>query len=116
MERGIIPCFIRKGDIFDYGRFQDKQTNAHRAMKDKLHQRYIQITGKHDFDNIIEPMIRHGINKSKLSEFVKICGYIGAIDSNSQIPSQIVIFDPKNIRSIFAKFDPKKIDSENIMS
>jgi len=43
-------------------------------------------------------------------------GYIGAKDEYSQIPGQVVVFDPANIRSKFAAFDPAKRGSANLLA
>ena len=37
-------------------------------------------------------------------------------ETSSYSPYSYITFDPANIRSIFAKFDPTKVKSENILS
>jgi len=42
-------------------------------------------------------------------------GYIGAVNPQSQIRGQIVVFDPRNIRTPWARFNPKKWDSPDLL-
>tara|TARA_R110000851_G_scaffold125979_1_gene257098 strand:- start:458 stop:2116 length:1659 start_codon:yes stop_codon:yes gene_type:complete len=49
------------------------------------------------------------------TEMMQSKGYDGFIDESSK-NGEIVIFDPKNIRSTNAEFDPTKADSSNLLS
>ncbi len=42
-------------------------------------------------------------------------GYVGAVNRNSQVPGQIVVFDPRNIRSPWARFNPAKSESPDLL-
>jgi len=56
---------------------------------------------------------------SEYSDALMAKGYDGVkktYSSRDNPSSEIVIFDPKNIRSIFAKFDPSKKDSANLLA
>ncbi|MBV5330883.1 hypothetical protein JZU69_00315, partial [bacterium] len=55
------------------------------------------------------------IKRGELNAWLARAGYIGATNKNSQVPDQVVVFDPKNIRSPSAKFNPKKADSANLL-
>jgi len=50
-----------------------------------------------------------------LNTWLNHAGYIGAKNDNSQIPGQVVVFQPKNLRSPWAKFNPKKAESANLL-
>ncbi len=42
-------------------------------------------------------------------------GYLGAFNRNSQVPGQIVVFDPRNIRSPWARFNPARSESPDLL-
>lgn len=108
----MIPCYIRSGDVFDYSKLMDNQTNSQKKMVNELQRRYIgdpkYLKNRLDFC--------FNYRQSNLSDILRDSGYIGAINPHSQFPSQIVIFDPNNIRSIFAKFNPAKSESDNLLA
>ena len=47
---------------------------------------------------------------------IKKAGYAGARSKNSQVPNQVVTFDPKNVRSRFAAFDPMRRNESDILA
>jgi len=52
-----------------------------------------------------------GKGAEELTKQAKKAGYDGI-----KVGDETVIFDPKNIRSVDAKFDPKKINSSNLLA
>jgi hypothetical protein len=126
----IMPLRIRKGDYFDLNRFVDY--SAHKGIFQELANRVAA------FDPLPKPWGWPGTPRMSAKEiaadmydrwqssndrarttnyFLRAAGYIGAYDRDSQFGErQIVIFDPKNIRSVHAKYDPKKLDSDDLLA
>lgn len=63
-----------------------------------------------------EDLLRDRIRDIGTAGAIKKAGYLGARSQNSQVPNQVVTFDPRNIRSRFAAFDPMKRDSSDILA
>jgi hypothetical protein len=127
----VVEAYIKKGDMFDLSVMRDTgQMIGGRAEKKAAAYREIAQRIKDRADTITEPLIRDWANQplGELAEHIKEAtrythnlnfwldkaGYVGATDRFSQYPNQAVVFDPKNIRSVDAKFNPKKLDSANI--
>ena len=127
----VINAYLKKGDMFDLSIMRDTgQTVGGRTEKKAAAYREIARRVKDRTDAITDPLILEWANQplQDLADHIKKssgqtddlnfwldkAGYIGATDSFSQYPNQAVVFDPKNIRSVDAKFDPKKADSRNI--
>ena len=114
----IIPAYAKKGDYFDFGRFRDTQTNARANMVDEAVQRFIEHNNlgyKPGDEPMVRDMFQHALaTRGDINGLLKQAGYVGGFDKYSQMPDQTVIFDPKNVRSKFATFDPEKKDSADI--
>ena len=61
------------------------------------------------------PFSRDGINREELRDLIKRLGYSGARISDES-GEATAVFDPKNIRSRFADFDPSKADSADLLA
>jgi len=53
-----------------------------------------------------------GISREKLME----AGHDGIILELDGVPSEVVVFDPANVRSRFAAFDPARSSSGNLLA
>lgn len=49
------------------------------------------------------------------SAVAKKAGYKAVQSYDSQVPGQVMVFDPRNVRSPFASFHPDKFDSPNLL-
>lgn len=45
----------------------------------------------------------------------KKAGYKAVQSFDSQVPGQVMVFDPRHVRSTFAKFNPERVDSTNLL-
>jgi hypothetical protein len=137
----IIPAYLKQGDIFDLGAKRDltalaKRLKAMNPVTDAERQaKQIRATKRvtewtPEESRIINDAsmdlwrtwllesdadLAKQIGRGDLNVWLARAGYIGAKNANSQIPGQVVVFDAKNIRSPWAKFNPKKADSANIL-
>ena len=55
--------------------------------------------------------VRTDLGASNLTEAAKSAGYDGIVYAD-----ETIVFDPKNIRSVDAEFDPEKTDSKNLLA
>ena len=104
--------------IFSYGGMPDKKTAIKNLKNEIIDQtRYDSELRKlyPDTENILYDLsqyIRFGYKGAdELTKQVKKAGYDGI-----RVGDETVIFDPKNIRSVEAKFDPKKSSSPNLLA
>jgi ribosomal protein S18 acetylase RimI-like enzyme len=51
-----------------------------------------------------------------LNAWLDRAGYIGAVNPNSQVPDQVVVFRPENIRSPWGRFDPARANSADMLA
>jgi hypothetical protein len=63
-----------------------------------------------------EDLLRDQIRAMGVDNAIKKAGYAGAKSKKSQVPNQVVTFDPRNIRSRFAAFDPMRRDSSDLLA
>lgn len=123
----ILACFIKRGKLYDYSKLRpckqtaDRTRNAEIERIHAYHTKYMNdhfampgVKSGYDLEDFIEFMRGRGVGD--FNRFLAHAGYIGAVDHYSQIPDQVVVFDPTNIRSIKAKFDPAFAESDNINS
>lgn len=103
----VYPVFIRNGPIWRWDSFM-YHTPKNRMMLDAI-KRYIALTGSSEEDayKMIHTKLSAGVDRGA-NTFLKSLGYIGAMDDDSAHTSQIVVFDSKNIRSIFGAFQKSK--------
>lgn len=97
----IHHCYIRRGDIFDHSA---KLTDE---IRHRLHDGHSRMMidkygpeGAYDYEDFNRSILKmeNTISGWRLpSKFLIWAGYIGAMDPYSQITSQIVIFEPKNV-------------------
>ena len=122
----VIRTYLKRGDLFDYGKPVDylalaRRLKAHNAALSTdesmtAPNEALWRTWLNESDKELAGHLKSFAPKGDLNTWLDRAGYIGAVDANSQIPDQVVVFDPKNIRSVDAKFDPAKADSANIMA
>ncbi|WP_295681365.1 hypothetical protein, partial [uncultured Nevskia sp.] len=116
----IIPVYVRQGDLFNYGRFRDKQTPAIREMVlNEAIDRFV-ANNKRGYTaedrDLVVGMFRDALSRTgDINGFLMQAGYVGAVDKYSQMPDQLVIFDPANVRSINAAFDPLRDGKPDLM-
>jgi len=137
----MIPVYLKKGDIFDLGAKRDLLALARRIkamnpvtdverqakqIRDEKHvtewtpeeSRIVNDASMELWRSWLlesDADLAENISRGDLNVWLARAGYIGAKNSNSQIPGQVVVFDAKNIRSPWAKFNPKKADSANLL-
>jgi GNAT superfamily N-acetyltransferase len=136
----IIPALLKKGDLFDKSspvdylalarRIQEQNTatEGERQAKNIREKSVTQWTQEESHivnaaSNelwrtwLLEPAkdLAAHIKRSDLNLWLARAGYVGATNKNSQIPGQVVVFEGKNLRSPWAKFNPKKADSNNLL-
>ena len=104
----ILPIFVRgkMGSIEDYGRASDK-------AKDLLKKEFDEIDASpknNEFNELMANRQKFALQKKKAQEILSEEGFSGF-----ELLDQVVIFNPKNIRSVNAKFDPKEKSSANIL-
>jgi len=104
--------------IFSYDAMPDKQTAINNLKNEIIDQtRYDSELRKlyPDTENILYSLsqyIRSGYKRAdELTKQAKKAGYDGI-----KVGDETIIFDPKNIRSVDAKFDPKKASSSNLLA
>ena len=113
-----IPCFIRKGPIWDWDKWEQAVENKNNRGNDTQYKtlmlpiiqswqammidKWGPEGGKTNLQDGWDQMDRSFRKNSNY--YLKKAGFIGALKRSSQLPSQIVVFDPNDIRSVFAKF------------
>jgi cytochrome c556 len=116
----VIPTYAKGGDYFDFGKFRDRQTNARERMLNEAVDRFAErnTLGYTAADKeLIRTLFDDALaRRGDINPLLKEAGYVGGFDKYSQMPDQVVIFDPKNVRSKFATFDPSRTDSPDIMA
>ena len=98
----IYECYVRKGPIFNHSIPINNQliTKMHNGHSDLMNSKFgpnsaYDINSFKNFlkkEDIYAPYL-----KSNFSFLLKLAGFIGAIDHTSQIPDQIVIFNPNDV-------------------
>ena len=118
----IIPVVLKRGDLFDMGVLRQAWSGVQAEQNEQVWKPLAQrIIDKHNgnyagWNNAAELAERiKDIGRQQMNEVLHLAGYVGAFNKNSQIPGQVVIFDARNIRSPWAKFNPKKTDSANLL-
>jgi hypothetical protein len=89
-----IPVYAR-GNIATPDDYQAAYTEARRQMKEEG----VEFEGQVKTNN-------------RIQQLLQAQGFDGA----APIRDEVIIFDPKNIRSTSAEFDPSKADSSNLLS
>lgn len=91
----ILQCYIKDGPIYDHSKkLTDEMINhLHAGHSDYMTSKFGDNSA-YDLEMFKDMLDRVSLKRSHL---LKKIGYIGAIDPNSQIPDQIVIFDPANV-------------------
>jgi Large polyvalent protein associated domain 22 len=138
-----IPAFIKKGDLFDLSQKADHRALA-RRLKEHNPVTDAEVQAKNirssksatewttEEAKVIadtsadlwrlwllesdEDLATHIEKSGSLNTWLSRAGYVGAFNPNSQVPDQVVVFDPKDIRSPWAKFNPKKADSNDLLA
>jgi hypothetical protein len=101
----IYECFIKPGDIYDFSKPLTPAVinRLHTGHSKFMENRYgpKSAYSLKSFMNILRNKTDRQTNKTYLhpdaNKLLNLSGYIGAIDHRSQIPGQIVIFDPRNV-------------------
>lgn len=118
----VLPLYIRDGDLFDIGEFRrnakdwrdlvplaQRLKNSNEALStqesmtaptDELWKTWLAESD--------ENLAKHLFSMRRPAEinvWLSRAGYVGAYDGQSQIPGQVVVFKPDDVRSIF---DTKK--------
>jgi hypothetical protein len=121
----VMPSMVKKGDYFDLENspdFVDLATRTQERMKAG-----VQMNKDPNLDSLMktwansdpEFFASHLKNQWRTgqNDVLERAGYVGSQTSGyQQVPGQRVIFNPANIRSRFAAFDPAKADSTDILA
>jgi len=105
----MVPIFVRgkMGSIEDYGKASDKAKDLLKKEFDKIDA----AQKNNEFDELMANRQKLALQKKKAHEILSEEGFSGF-----EVSGEVVIFDPKNIRSVNAQFDPKKTDSKNLLA
>lgn len=104
-----LPIFVRGkiGDIKNYNSASDKA----KGLLTKEFEEIDAASKNNEFDEIMAFRQKLALQKRKAQEVMVDDGFSGF-----QVSDEIVVFDPKNIRSVNAQFDPKNKDSSKILA
>jgi hypothetical protein len=104
-----LPIFVRGkiGDIKNYNSASDKA----KGLLTKEFEEIDAASKNNEFDEIMAFRQKLALQKRKAQEVMADDGFSGF-----QVSDEIVVFDPKNIRSVNAQFDPKNKDSSKILA
>lgn len=103
----ILSCVIRKGPLFDLNKLTfDRQTQRYgKGAVEELHAAHSKMMNDrfgpnsvYDDETFMSLFKRRGRELANLS--LPYLGYIGGYDRYSQIPGQVVIFNPEDVRVI----------------
>lgn len=100
----VYECYLRKGgEIFDYSKNMTKDAirRAHQGHTEFMNKRY-GPKGAYDYDSFVKHILSRSYidtlsGKRFAAQFLKWAGYMGAVDPTSQIPGQIVVFNPADV-------------------
>lgn len=99
----IYECYVRKGPIFNHSIPINNQliTKMHNGHSDLMNSKF-GPNSAYDINSFKKLFKERGyirtISGNRISPFfLKLAGFIGAIDHTSQIPDQIVIFNPNDV-------------------
>lgn len=112
----IIPVVIRRGELLDLTRPPDGQ-----ALAARIRQRGAGGDGDAEplWSRLSEDEISQCIRRDGrlgLSTWLERAGYIGAFLSKGDESHQLVVYRPSNIRSPWARFDPAKAHSADLLA
>ncbi len=121
----VIPAIVKGGEYYDLAkepdyvdlaaRIQNRMKSGEQMHKDPNIDSMMKTWADadvQDYANSIKDQWKHDTNA-----VLERAGYVGANTSGyQQVPGQRVVFNPSNIRSRFAAFDPKKKDLTNILA
>lgn len=140
-EGGIsIPLFLKKGDLFDLDSVKtshgsenpesslyqvksqsslNKVNDTYRTLAERIQnnpdlpERYQKSFGDESIQDSIDRLKTIFKNEDSRNEVLKAAGYVCAFDRNSQVPDQVVVFDPSYVKSAIGNkgsFDSNKND------
>jgi hypothetical protein len=123
----VIPVHVKGGDYFDYSRFVSEPKSAALEIAHKMRENRelapdnLRISGwldasPEDHADFMRRAIQNDMDGTAKQSFLQWAGYKGAYDPTSQVPDQLVVFNPQDIRSVNARFDPAKSDSPNLLA
>ncbi|MDP3326332.1 MAG: LPD38 domain-containing protein, partial [Hydrogenophaga sp.] len=137
----VIPAVLKKGEIFDSSQKVDRLALAKRIKaKNPVTDAERQAKQIRDTKSVTEwtpeesrivtyagselwrtwllesdQALADQIGRSNLNVWLDRAGYIGRKNDNTQIKDQVVVFRSEYVRSPWAKFNPKKADSGNLL-
>lgn len=93
---------------------EDAVRSSNEQMKTSVYPLRIRgnLASASDVKNAISTLKLGSASDSRVINYLKEKGFDGMSPSNYET----IMFDPKNIRSVNAKFDPSKTDSSNLLS
>jgi hypothetical protein len=104
----VMPMMVKSKDVFDRSNI-NKDSYLDIAARIKQNPESLPPLVRSWADESVEDLAKYIEQTSKqggLNTWLERAQYIGAKDQGSQIPLQQVTFNPENIRSRFAAFDP----------
>jgi hypothetical protein len=93
----IMECYIRRGPVIDLS--QPMTPRLEREIYDRHCVMMRNLYGEDGVYSLFD-FKRHILSRPFTNASWSRLGYIGAIDPRSQIPGQIVIFEPENVKVI----------------
>jgi len=116
-EKGqVYPCFVRKGPVWDWDVYLRANDSERKSLLAPIVKGWVRmmndqfsITGysgasMEDGWELVQRLFDVWWPSESSNKFLKWGGFIGSVKKDSQVPTQICVFDPSDIRSIFAKF------------
>lgn len=120
----IYPLKVNQEKIFDptnKNQFYEVKTYIDRILEkqnpyDKNSLSFYPFTSKKVFENLTNPQTSaYFLENELITKALKDLGYSGSIGMESG-QKQLKVFDPSNIRSRFAAFDPKRINDPDLLA
>lgn len=102
LDKGFVyQCYLRDGDIFDFSKEPTKEVlkRLHAGHSKMMDERFGPDSG-YPFKDFVTKILKkqQTISSPRYpTKFIQWAGYMGAIDPHSQIPGQIVVFNPSDI-------------------
>jgi len=104
----VIPLYVR-GKLAPIGKRSEIIAKHADEIESRANQEALEANDFMREDAIFSTAFDRIANEKMAEE-----GYAGLIQFEDNMSTQLVIFDPANVRSVYAKFDPELTDSRNL--
>lgn len=116
----VMPVYLRRGDVFDLGEFRRTRGVGPRSESDARW--FLPLARRVLASDRLPPTLAKATEQDiadriratprEINRWLDLAGYVGARDEDSQVPGQIVVFRPENIRSVFANETRKELGAQ----